>query len=167
MRRLIPSLLLVCAGCPLTASLGGDAVEVSTTSGPDTDPSSTSTSSSTSSVSGSTDDSGGGSFGGSGDVTGSMTEGSTSTGEGAQTTAEMPNACEGTIDGSCVSCLRVNCCSALAQCLGTPLCACLLGCLEFAPDFLSCVDIPLCEGGPMASELQVCAATACAGSCGF
>lgn len=166
MRRLIFGMLVATAGCPLTASLGGDIAEEEGTSS-----SGPAVASSSSSSTGPDASSEGGSFGGSADVTSSSsTATSSSTGvdpDPDTTGEEMPNACEGTIDGSCVSCLRVSCCSALMQCLGTPLCACLLGCLEFAPDFLSCVDIPLCEGGPLAGELQVCAASACADSCGF
>ncbi len=75
--------------------------------------------------------------------------------------------CEGPSDESCLACLRESCCSVLEQCLSTPLCACILGCLEFAPDFVSCVDLPACAGGPTADVLQLCAVGDCGPACGF
>lgn len=169
-------LALTLAGCSVTASLGGDAEQQSTGVQTGETTSATSTSAETTSGegtgvgtvtadAGTTSDTGQGTESGSG-VTTAVTV-SSSGGSGDDTTGSEPLVCQGPSDASCLSCLRDSCCSALEQCLTTPLCACLLGCLEFAPDFVSCLDIPACDGGPAAGELQTCASSGCTTACGL
>lgn len=172
----LPYLLaMTLAGCSVTASLGEDAEQQSTgaQTGETTSPTSTSPGTTSGEGTGAgmvtgepdtTSGTGGATESGSGVTTIAVTS---SGGSDEDTTGSVPLVCQGPSDASCLSCLRDSCCSALEQCLTTPLCACLLGCLEFAPDFVSCLDIPACDGGPAAGELQTCAASGCMPACGL
>lgn len=160
-------------GCPVTASLGEDAASTGRASSS----SGANRSTSTGSEAGSTEV-GSAAVTTSGDTTSSSTSASPTAGEesswetfpdpsGDPSSGDWPSICDGPVVPGCQSCLRENCCAALEQCVTTPLCSCLLGCLEFAPDFLSCLDIPACNGGPDADALLACAEGGCADACGF
>lgn len=165
--------LLALCGCPITASLGHDASAGTSTSGGSSSGSGASTSSGAGSSTTTTGGAQGATSSGSTGEPGSTsitlpTDASGFTDDGDPSSGEWPPLlCEGPVNPSCQSCLRQNCCAALEQCFETPLCACLLGCLEFAPDFFSCLDIPACDGGPDADLLQSCAMTQCPQQCGF
>lgn len=172
-RTLSPTLLvaLMLGACSVTASLGGDdegstGTQMVGTSG--------GLASSSGVVAGTGTVGAGTQIGTTGGVGAASTDSGTATsatlssgGSEDDSTGPQPLVCQGPSDASCLSCLRDSCCDALEVCLGTPLCACLLGCLEFAPDFVSCLDIPACDEGPAAGELQTCAAGGCGPVCGF
>lgn len=101
-----------------------------------------------------------------GDTTGSTGSGWATTG-GPSTGFDDEDVCASPFDDSCLACLQESCCEALVECIDNPNCACLVGCLEFAPDFLSCIGAPACQGGPQTQLLTGCAAFECTQACGF
>ena len=82
-------------------------------------------------------------------------------------TGDEVDLCRSPLDGSCLACIQESCCAALLECVDDPNCACLLGCLEFAPDFLSCVGVPACQGGFGTQQIAACAGFECTQPCGF
>lgn len=165
-------MVMMIAGCSVTASLGGDAEQGST--GTEMIGTSSTTSSSSGAAAGTGTSGASAEMGTTRELDSGSTEGGTTTasssssgGSEGGSTGAQPLVCQGPGDASCLSCLRDSCCEALELCLTTPLCSCVLGCLEFAPDFVSCLDIPACNVGPVADALQVCAAGGCGPACGL
>lgn len=165
-------MLVVALGCNITASLGSG--EASTGSMSDPETTSGEALQGSSSSGGAAEGTGGlgtTSGGSSGDAstgsTGSSSEGWLASTTGASTGFEDEDVCRSPFDGSCMSCIQESCCEALLECIDSPDCACLLGCLEFAPDFLSCVGIPACQGGFGTQQLAACAGFECTQPCGF
>lgn len=157
-------------GCSVTASLGGDeAVAGTSSTGSDATTDATHEASTAASAGGSGE---GTTEAGSSTTGFSTSDASSSTGTFSDTSGDGSVSggdllCEGPVDNSCLSCLRQSCCEALESCFDNPLCSCVLGCLEFAPDFISCLDHPVCGGGPLVLDLQLCAVSDCTSSCGF
>ncbi len=172
-------LVAVCLGCETTGSLGGSPPigtedggrppETTSAMPPGTTTLPTSTASGTDAGSGveppqgtgtGTSDGGSSTFFGTGTSTGT---GYGSSGNGD--TELLPPVCE--VPGkSCLACLGKACCDVLFSCAESPFCSCVVGCLQFAPDFFSCVDSPACSGGPKNVELGMCAVEQCGPSCG-
>lgn len=154
-------------GCNVTASLGGG--EASTGAAVDAHSSggeidqATSSSSTAARGTGGFDSTSGSSSG----VVSTESSGSTADPSSSSTSIDEGDLCRAEPDGTCLACIQSSCCEALLACAESPGCACLLGCLEFAPDFLSCIGIPACQGGIGTQPLAVCAGFECTQPCGF